>query len=154
MSTAHRLAREAQAVFEAADRQGRSLTADERIHVESLLDRAQEAKGFATRLSNLGAVDLHTFDNYWDGASTDTPGAAFVRSDGYQRIKNAESRPQNWSSGLVEVSTIPLSAKGTLLEGAGAPGLGHRRRTRPRPAGRRRDRRQAVRAAAVRELDP
>jgi HK97 family phage major capsid protein len=56
----------------------------------------------------------------WTDASD--PGAQFIRSEGYRRIKGASSRGQHWSTGPVEVSGMLM--KGTLLEGAGAPGSG------------------------------
>jgi HK97 family phage major capsid protein len=44
---------------------------------------------------------------------------------GYQAIKDADHRPQRYSSGPIEVSRTPLLTKGTLLEaGAGGPGGG------------------------------
>jgi HK97 family phage major capsid protein len=53
------------------------------------------------------------------------PGDVFVRSKGYQAIKDADHRPQRYSSGPIEVSRTPLLTKGTLLEaGAGGPGGG------------------------------
>ena len=53
------------------------------------------------------------------------PGDVFVRSSGYKQIKSPDARPQQWSSGLVEVSSAPFQTKGTLLEGgAGGPGGG------------------------------
>ena len=39
------------------------------------------------------------------------------KSSRYKQMESPDARPQQWSSGPVEVSTVPLSAKGTLLEG-------------------------------------
>ena len=59
----------------------------------------------------------------WSGSGG--PGDRFVASEGYRRIKSVDARPQQWSSGLVEVSSAPYQTKGTLLEGgAGGPGGG------------------------------
>ena len=50
------------------------------------------------------------------------PGDVFIQSAGYKQIQRPDQRPQQWSSGPVEV---PLQMKGTLLEsGAGGPGGG------------------------------
>jgi HK97 family phage major capsid protein len=48
----------------------------------------------------------------------------FVKSQGWKSVADPASRGQQWSTGPVEVSKVALSMKGTLLEGAGAPGAG------------------------------
>jgi HK97 family phage major capsid protein len=50
------------------------------------------------------------------------PGTQFIQSDGYKAISNPETRGQKWSTGAIPVGA--LHTKGTLLEGAGAPGTG------------------------------
>jgi HK97 family phage major capsid protein len=52
---------------------------------------------------------------------TSDPGSTFVQSEGFKRIQRPETRGQQWTSGPVEVA---YQMKGTLLEGAGAPGSG------------------------------
>jgi HK97 family phage major capsid protein len=123
---AARIALEAKTIFDAAEAEGRQLTADERTEVQSLLSRAEAArngsKGIAPNIPPTSA-DAWAFLN---GAATGPaggggPGAAFVASDGYKAIKNSASRPQQWSSGLIDVG---LSMKGTILEGVGSPANG------------------------------
>ena len=49
----------------------------------------------------------------------------FVASQGYKSIQSADTRPQRWSTGPVQVSDSPMGMKGTLLEStAGGPGGG------------------------------
>jgi hypothetical protein len=126
MSTALRLAKEAQAMFEAADKQNRALTADERIHVDELLDRAKDHHEMEKKVRDLGhdlgagIGSVHLGEITGGG-----PGERFVKAQEYLRIKDPGSRGQNWSTGPIQVSDIPLSAKGTLLEpGVGGPGGG------------------------------
>jgi hypothetical protein len=57
-------------------------------------------------------------------AGGDDPGARFVGSQGFKAISRADLRGQTWSSGPIEVGNPSFSMKGTLLEGAGAPGSG------------------------------
>ena len=53
------------------------------------------------------------------------PGDVFVASQGYKSIQSADTRPQRWSTGPVQVSDSPMGMKGTLLEStAGGPGGG------------------------------
>ena len=52
------------------------------------------------------------------------PGEAFIQSDGYKAISDAGSRSTTWTSGAVDCGPLPMLTKGTLLEGAGAPGSG------------------------------
>ena len=51
-----------------------------------------------------------------------SPGEAFIQSDGYKAIRNPEGRGEKWSTGKIEIGAV--QTKGTLLEGAGAPGSG------------------------------
>ena len=86
MSTAERLAQEAKNVFEAADRQNRPFTADERIHVESLLDRAEQHHEVDERVNafgrQIGAPDISSPD----GTPTGRPGDMFVRIELARRV--------------------------------------------------------------------
>jgi HK97 family phage major capsid protein len=124
VSTAARLATEAKAIFEAADKQGRALTGEERLHVQDLVARAEEhadcEKSFREIDRKLGGGVNNVFagGGQPSGAS---PGEMFTMSEGYRSIKSAGSRGQSWTSGLVDVG---YSMKGTLLEGAGSPGSG------------------------------
>jgi HK97 family phage major capsid protein len=127
MSTALRLAQEAQGIFEAADRKNRALTADERLHVEDLLDRAKEHGEAEKKINDLGrqlgAPEISVSN--LDGSRFGGPGDRFVKSAEYQKIKDPGARAQTWSTGPIPVSDVPLSSKGTLLEtGVGGPGGG------------------------------
>jgi hypothetical protein len=104
------LAAEMQRIYQRADDARRDLTQDERDHVIELLEGTKSQKAIEDRLRVLGPVT----DDFAAG-----PGDLFVRSAEFKKI--AGLRGQQWSSGPVE---IPLQAKGTLLEGAGAPGSG------------------------------
>jgi hypothetical protein len=126
LDTAKRCASEAQAIFEAADREGRALSTDERVHVRSLLDRARESHEGAKQSASIGH-DLRAQRMVDKGGLSrgSGPGDAFISSPEYQRIKDPANRGQTWSTGPIQVSDVPLSAKGTLLEGGvGGPGGG------------------------------
>ncbi len=129
MNDSVRLAQEAQAIFKAADANGRPLTADERVHVEDLLERATDAHNLETKMADmgdrLGAPDASAgFDPPFGRQG---PGDVFIQSAGYKAIKDPTARSQTWSSGMVDVTTggPALNMKGTLLETtAGGPGGG------------------------------
>jgi HK97 family phage major capsid protein len=119
-----------EAMWTRAEREGRDLTAGERSHMEELVEAAksqhsieQEIKGLSR---DIGAPLLTGFGVNGTGAARGGgPGDVFVASKGYQDIRDAGSRPQSFSSGLIEVSRTPLSMKGTLLEStSGGPGGG------------------------------
>ena len=59
-----------------------------------------------------------------DGTPLSHPdaGRAFVESEGYKAIADPATRGQRWSTGAIPVGSF--QTKGTLLEGAGAPGAG------------------------------
>jgi hypothetical protein len=107
MSTAACLAQEAQAVFEAADRQNRALTADERTHVEGLLDRAQHHGSYEKKIAelgrNLGGVEFSVSSGSGTATTAGGPGDVFVQSPEYKRIKDPANRGQSWSTGPVAV---------------------------------------------------
>jgi len=125
MSAALRLAQEAQAIFEAADKKNRALTADERNYVEDLLERAREQGAAEKKMDEigrqLGGGKLGVSKDQSFGGQT--PGERFVQSEGYKSILTG--RGERWSTGLIEVSNqVALGMKGTLLEGPGSPGSG------------------------------
>jgi HK97 family phage major capsid protein len=124
--SAARLAQEAESIFEVADRENRPLTADERQHVESLLERAKERYGAEQSFKEFGlALGGGQVVVSKDGSlsAPQTPGERFTQSEGYKSI--LQNRGERWSTGMVEVSNqVVLGMKGTLLEGSGAPGSG------------------------------
>jgi HK97 family phage major capsid protein len=122
VSQAKRLVDEANRILDNAESVGRRLDGAERAEVEDLLDRAREHSDYEKR-----SRDIHTkLDGGYSGDPSVTwghndPGAKFVSSDGYRKIKSAASRGQTWSSGPVDVG---LLAKGTLMENVGGAGPG------------------------------
>ncbi len=125
MSKALQLAQEAQSIFDAADQEGRALTGDERAYAQSLVERAEQHSSHEKMLHALdpqGMANVHT-----DARASyrgDSPGARFVSSPGYKSIADPATRSKNYSTGLIEISDIPIGMKGTMLEGSGAPGSG------------------------------
>jgi hypothetical protein len=108
-------------IYERADAAGRDLTRDESNRVAELVERAGEAKKLQDRIDEFG-LDIGTAPS--PNSHTGGPGDIFVRSEGYKAIRASDMRPQQWSSGPVELG-FPIQAKGTLLEsGAGGPGGG------------------------------
>jgi hypothetical protein len=124
-SGAERLALEAKSVFDQADLEGRPLTGEERVFVRELLDRAKEQQEVAGELKGLGLGAGMEVSTGYSGGGGAGPGDMFVKSAEYQRIKDPGARGQTWSTGPIQVSTVALSTKGTLLEtGVGGPGGG------------------------------
>jgi HK97 family phage major capsid protein len=114
-----------QRIYANADAVGRDLTADERDQVAALMEAALEQKRIDDMELKLGGGATSAFtDPRASFAGGDDPGARFVGSQGFKAISRADLRGQTWSSGPIEVGNPSLSMKGTLLEGAGAPGSG------------------------------
>ncbi len=120
------LAGEAAALFDRADAEGRQLTPAEREEAEEKVARLkdlrakQQAFDAAERIGTPGGGGLTGGDGR-PLAHADA-GRAFVESEGYKAIADPATRGQRWSTGAIPVGS--LQAKGTLLEGAGAPGTG------------------------------
>jgi HK97 family phage major capsid protein len=110
------------AILDRADLEGRQPTVTERREVEALLKAAESTSRGAHRdvMRDLGR-ELGPGSYTASEHVYESPGAAFVKSDGYRRIRDPQARGETWSSGVVETGFL---AKGTLLEGAGAPGTG------------------------------
>jgi hypothetical protein len=129
MSTALRLAEEAKAIFEAADEANRVLSSDERRYVEDLLERAKQHGEAERKIKAIGEQLGSPSSVFPAGSDVSTggltPGERFVSSQGYKSISGG-NRAERWSTGMVDVgpSQVALGAKGTLLEGGGAPGSG------------------------------
>jgi HK97 family phage major capsid protein len=108
------LAGEAAALFDMADAEQRALSPGERAVAEGKMARLRDLRAKAQAFDVAGRIGV-------PGAGGDA-GRAFVESEGYKAISNPETRGQKWSIGAIPVGS--LQAKGTLLEGAGAPGTG------------------------------
>ena len=123
-SRSARKAVEAKGIFDVADDAGRDLTDDERARVQSLLDGAKVDRELEVKMAaighELGAPDLVPDSPM--ALATLSAGERFVKSEGYKSIRAA--RGESWSTGMIEVAPAPMQMKGTLLEGAGAPGSG------------------------------
>jgi len=117
-----------------AEREGRDLAADERSQMEVLIDAAKQQHSIEQQIKQMdpgaplaGLMNGGGGGGGWGEAQAlrGGPGDVFVASKGYQLIRDPGSRPQSFSSGLIEVSNVPLERKGTLLEtGVGGPGGG------------------------------
>src|SRR4051812_45204588 len=99
MSTAARLAEEAKAMFEQADRENRALTADERVYAKDLVDRAKERGQYERQFKQ---IDLPGVGNVFTdpiGASVGggSPGEMFASSEAYKSIRDSRSRGDNWT---------------------------------------------------------
>jgi hypothetical protein len=144
VKSASQLATEMQQIWERADLSKRDLTAGERAEVEDLVVQIKAQKNIEDIGRELGAGlgDGVRFTGYNEGGGG--VGDRFVQSAGWKAISDPQNRPQQWSTGPVQVSDVALSLKGTLLEGTGAPWVRYRRRSRPGPDGRERTRRNPV----------
>jgi HK97 family phage major capsid protein len=110
------------ALLDRAEAEGRDLTATEMGQYERLLNLAKQAGELEKLGRDLGAGLGPVYHGSHTGGG---PGDRFVKAQEYLRIKDPASRGQNWSTGPINVSDVPLSAKGTLLEpGVGGPGGG------------------------------
>jgi HK97 family phage major capsid protein len=121
------LADEMEGMWQRAEREGRDLTADERGRMQELIDAAKDQHSIEQEIKGLGVqLGGPLITRMGDGSPAfgGGPGDVFVQSKGYQAIQDPGSRPQSFSSGLVEVSSGPLLTKGTLLENVGGAGPG------------------------------
>lgn len=120
------LASEASALFDKADAEGRPLRPEEREEAEEKVARfkdlqaRQQAFSVAERIGTPGGSEIIGGDGR--PLAISDAGKAFVQSEGYKKIADPATRGQRWSTGAIPVGS--LQAKGTLLEGAGAPGAG------------------------------
>jgi HK97 family phage major capsid protein len=124
--------REAVAISEQAEREGRQMTADEYARGRDLHQQALAAGGVADEavvkaLYAPGSGGASTGVSAGGGFSNATGlGDQFISSKGYQAVRDASSRAQQWSSGLVELhaKTTLTSTPGTALTPAGyRPGI-------------------------------
>lgn len=124
VKSAKALVNEWREIYGRADAEGRSLTPDENRHVQALVADAETALSVEKLSKRLGTPS--PFAGSESSSAGSGPGDVFVRSEGYKAVRMSDTRPQEWSTGLVEVSHgSPLEYKGTLLETtAGGPGGG------------------------------
>jgi HK97 family phage major capsid protein len=124
--TAKALASEIEAVWNAADAEGRDLTPAERSNMEELVAAATSQHGIEKQIREMDPGSI-SFVTRQDGgaALSGGPGDVFVKSAGYQRIADPSGRGQQWTTGPVEVSSTHVLHKGTMLETTvGGPGGG------------------------------
>jgi HK97 family phage major capsid protein len=113
-------------MWNAADAQGRGLTADERQYMAGLVDEATSQHELEKKMRELGGAGPRfvTATDPNHSFAGGGPGDVFIKSAAYQRIADPAGRGQTWTTGPVEVSSIQL-VKGTMLEtGVGGPGGG------------------------------
>jgi HK97 family phage major capsid protein len=119
------LASEASALFDRADAEGRQLTPWEREEAAEKVARFKDLQSKQQVFDVAGRIGAPGSDLMGgDGrplAHSDA-GRAFVQSEGYKAIADPQTRSQRWSTGAIPVGSF--QTKGTLLEGAGAPGAG------------------------------
>jgi HK97 family phage major capsid protein len=125
---ARAIADEIEETWNRAEREGRELTAAERNHMEGLIEAAKSQHSLEQQIKSMdpgGPLLGRMTGEGGAPAYGGGPGDVFIASKGYQAIKDADHRPQRYSSGPIEVSQTPLSMKGTLLEtGVSGPGGG------------------------------
>jgi HK97 family phage major capsid protein len=112
-------------IIDRCEREGRDPTAGERKEAEGLLTKARVEHGIEERFAGWrnGSSDLTEFAGHFSPAAQD-PGSKFIESEGYKKIKSADGRPQQWSSGVIDTGEIALLTKGTLLETPAGGGAG------------------------------
>jgi HK97 family phage major capsid protein len=115
---AKQLVAEMQAVWDQADREGRDFTQSERIDMRDRLDAIKAQKSIEDIGRSLGAPYPGDMVGYGG------PGDRFVQSPAWKTIADPQNRPQQWTTGPIQVSDVSLNMKGTLLEGLGSPGSG------------------------------
>jgi hypothetical protein len=81
--------------FARADEQTRDVTLSERKLVADLVEASKAQKSIEDKLRQLGPAP--------SGVSTEGPGDVFIKSKGFQAIRMSDMRPQQWSSGPIEV---------------------------------------------------
>jgi hypothetical protein len=125
--TAKALAAEMEAMWNAADAEGRDLTPGERSQMEELVAATTSQHSIEKQMRELGgnAPSFVTATGPNWSHTGGGPGDRFIASKGYQAIADPAGRGQRWSTGPVEVSSTHVLVKGTMLEtGVGGPGGG------------------------------
>jgi HK97 family phage major capsid protein len=89
--------------------------------VKELLDRAKEQHEFSAEFKTLGlGAGMELSTGYSGGGGG--PGDMFVNSPAWKAIADPQNRPQQWTTGPIDVG-VHYKA-GTLLEGSGGQGAG------------------------------
>ena len=113
-------------IWGTVDRQGREATVEERREVQDLLRRIDREKARELAADALKSLNGNgAYERGTDGGLFGQgPGDIFIESR-FKSIADPASRPQQWSTGKIEVGRMTGGlVKGTLLEGTGAPGSG------------------------------
>jgi hypothetical protein len=108
--TAKSLADEMDAMWNAADAQGRGLTADERQYMAGLVDEATSQHELEKKMRELGGAGPRfvTATDPNHSFAGGGPGDVFIKSAAYQRIADPAGRGQTWTTGPVEVSSTHI----------------------------------------------
>ena len=126
MKKSEKYARDAKAILISAGVDNREANEAELAEVQDLLAKsatARQAEGLPPQDPTAplnGAMPNDRNAQPW--ARGVDPGTAFIQSAGFKAISDPETRGQKFTTGAVPVGA--LHTKGTLLEGAGAPGSG------------------------------
>lgn len=127
MKESERFASEAKAILDSADLENRDTTPEEEGRIYELLAKSREAREQKSGVRDLvkgiggGSVTARAGDGSGRMFYGTDAGRAFIESEGFKSVSDSGMRGQTFSTGPVEV---PLMAKGTILEGPGAPGTG------------------------------
>jgi HK97 family phage major capsid protein len=112
------------AIQEAAEAEGRGLTADETAQVKDLIGRASTVNEIEALQRDLDGPGLQRDVTWPQGGSG--LGDRFVSSEGYKSIQDPAARSQTWTTGAIELEAKATltSTPGTALTPAGyAPGI-------------------------------
>ncbi len=110
--SARALHAEAMKIFEAADRESREVSLQERDDARHLLDQAEAQKKVEDQVKALDLGNVRWDDGGVAGGSG--LGDQFVSSKEYRSVRDPAARSETWTSGVVELAT-----KGTLLTSPG-----------------------------------
>jgi len=110
-------------IWDRARDESRHLTEAEHVQVKALTSEVEEIQGQRDINEQIKALGSRGAFRGLGESDAGGPGDLFVKSEQWRRLADPGSRGQRWSTGVVEVGGGWMT-KGTLLEGAGAPGSG------------------------------
>jgi len=114
-SKAHEILGEVHEILDRAETEGRELTDSEMRRYDSLITRAKQRGAIDRELRDLGGGGNVMTDPRADvGFAGDGPGDLFIRSAGWKSISDPAHRPQQWTTGPVDVGF--QTKAGTVLE--------------------------------------